>query len=131
MSASILHLLLLDHFYAKVSRNSEGLLGEPTLPTKRYISARLEVGAGALRYPQTAKDRFRRVCYEDIYLIVSTIDQRFDQENFSSYAQMETLRQSSSFLKHYTPKMHVDTGVLPRHATKNFGSYVKGEDITF
>ena len=44
-----------DHFYAYVSRKSESLLGEPTLPRKRCTSTRLEVGAGALSYPQTAK----------------------------------------------------------------------------
>ena len=44
-----------DHFYANVSRESEGLLGEPTLPRKQCTSTRLEVGAGAPSYPQTAK----------------------------------------------------------------------------
>ena len=48
--------------------------------------------------------------HEAIDLIVSAIDQRFNQESFSSYAQMETLSvktamvttvtQNSSFLKH-------------------------------
>ena len=41
-----------DHFYANVSRKSEGLLGEPTLPRKRCTSARPEVGAGTPSYPQ-------------------------------------------------------------------------------
>ena len=40
-----------DHFYGNVSRKSEGLLGEPTLPRKRCTSARLEVGACSLSYP--------------------------------------------------------------------------------
>ena len=44
-----------DHFYANVARKSEGLLGELTLPRKRHTPARLEVGAGAPSYPQTAK----------------------------------------------------------------------------
>ena len=51
----------LYHFYA--SRKSEGLLGEPTLPRERCTSARLEVGASAPIYPQTANDHFRRVYY--------------------------------------------------------------------
>ncbi len=59
-----------DNFYAKVSRKSEGLVGEPTLPRKRCALARLEVGAGEPSYPQTAKDHFRRVYYEAIDLIV-------------------------------------------------------------
>ena len=46
-----------SHFYANVSCKSEGLFGEPTLPRKRCTSARLEVGAGAQRYPQTVKDQ--------------------------------------------------------------------------
>ena len=40
-----------DHFYENVSRKSEGLLGEPTLPRKRCTSARLEVGSCSLSYP--------------------------------------------------------------------------------
>ena len=77
-----------DHFYANVSRKSEGLVGEPTLPTQRRTPARLEVKAAAPSYPQTAKHHFRRDYYEDIYLIVSAIDQHLDQEIFSAYAQI-------------------------------------------
>ena len=81
-----------DYLYANVVRKSEVEgVGEPTLPRKRRTPARLEVGAGAPSYPKTAKDHFRRVYYEAIDLIVSAIDQRFNQESFSSYAQMETL----------------------------------------
>ena len=60
----------LDHFYADVACKSEGLLSEPTLPRKRCTLVRLEVGAGAPSYPQTAKDHFRGVYYEGIHLIV-------------------------------------------------------------
>ena len=89
-------------------------------------------------YPQTAKDQFRRVCCEAIDLIISAIDQRFNQESVSSYAQMETLQVKAAngdeaefmFLDASCNK-DVDTGALPRHATKYFGSYVKGEDIMF
>ena len=90
--------------------------------------------------PKLPKDQFRRVCYDAIDLIVSAIDQRFNQESFSSYAQMETLlvktamlstiRQSSSFLKHHTAKMLIHGDAT--WAAKYFGSYVKGgEDIMF
>ena len=75
-----------DHFYANVSRKSEGLLGEPTLPRKRCTSARLEVGACVPSYPQTAKDQFIKVCYEAIDPVVGAIDQRFNLESFSFYA---------------------------------------------
>ena len=73
-----------DHFYANVARKSEGLLGEPTLPRKRHTSARLEVGAGAPSYPQTARDHFVRAYYEAIDHIVRAIYQRVNQDSFSS-----------------------------------------------
>ena len=44
-------------------------------------------------FPKLPKITFkilRRVYYEAINLIVSAIDQRFNQESFRSYAQMET-----------------------------------------
>ena len=40
--------------------------------------------------PNCQRSLLRRVYYEAIDLIVSTIDQRFNQESFSSYAQLET-----------------------------------------
>ena len=88
--------------------------------------------------PKLPKDQFRRVCYNAIDLIVSAIDQRFNQESFSSYAQMETLLVKTANGDDYDTEFKfleasysedVDTGALPRLATKYFGSYVKGEDI--
>ena len=111
-----------DHFYANVARKSEGLVGEPTLPRKRRTPSRLEIGAGAPSYPQTAKAHFRRVYYEAIDLIVSAIDQRFNQESFSSYAQMETLLVKAANGDDYEAEFKfveasysedVDTGALP------------------
>ena len=125
-----------DYFYAIMSRKREGLLGKPTLPRKRCTSPRLEVGAGAPSYPQTTKDCFRRVYCEDIDLIVSAIY----QESFSSYAQMETLLVKAANGDDYEAEFKfleasyredVDTGALPGHATKYFGSHVIGEDSMF
>ena len=42
------------HFYANVAQKSEGLLAEPTLKRKQCTPFRLELGAGAPSYPQTA-----------------------------------------------------------------------------
>ena len=103
---------------------------------KRCTSARLEVGAGAPSYPQTAKDHFRRVYCEAVDLMVSAIY----QESFSSYAQMETLLVKAANGDDYEAEFKfleasyredVDTGALPGHATKYFGSYVIGEDSMF
>ena len=104
----------LHHFYANVTCKSEGLLGEPTLPRKRRTPARLEVGAGAPNYPQTAQDHFRRVYYETIDLIVRAIYQLVNQENFSSYAQMEILLVKAPKVDHY----EAEFSFLKRHTVK-------------
>ena len=60
--------------------------------------------------------------YEAIDLIVSAIDQRFNQESFSSYAQMETLLVKTANGDDYEAEFKfleasysedVDTGALP------------------
>ena len=104
-----------DHFYANVARKSEGLLGEPTLPRKRRTLVRLEVGAGAPSYPQTAKDHFRGVYYEGIHLIVGLYITALIRKasaptprwrpSWLKLLMVTTMRQSSSFLKHHTEKM--------------------------
>ena len=129
-----------DHFYANVACKSEGLLGEPTLPTKRPTLARLKIFAGAPSYPQTAKDHFRKVYYEATHLIVRAIYQRVtDQESFCFYAQMETLLLKLLMVSAMRQRS-VSWGIIQRRcwyedstwATKYFGSYVKGgENIMF
>ena len=60
------------------------------------------------------------------------------QESFSSYAQIESLLVKAANGENYEAKFKflaasysedVDTGALPGHATKYFGSYVKGKYI--
>ena len=128
----------LDHFYADVACKSEGLLSEPTLPRKRRTLVRLEVGAGAPSYPQTAKDHFRGVYYEGIHLIVGLYITALIRK-----ASAPTPRWRPSWLKLIlvtTRQSSVSWCVIQRRcwyrgatwATKYFGSYVKGgEDIMF
>ena len=93
-----------DHFYANISRKSEGLLGKPSLPLKAMHFGQTGDWCWCTKLPQTAKDHFRRVYCEAVDLMVSAIY----QESFSSYAHMETLwlkllmvtTMSSSCLKH-------------------------------
>ena len=125
-----------DHFYANVSRKSEGLLGKPSLPLKAMHFGQTGGWCWCTKLPQTPKDHFRRVYYEAVDLIVSAIY----QESFSSYAQMETLLVKAANGDDYEAEFKfleasyredVDTGALPGHATKYFGSYVIGEDSMF
>ena len=100
------------------------MLGEPTLPRKRCTLARLEVGAGAPSYPQTAKDHLRRIYYETIDLIVKAIDQHVNHESFSSYTEMDTFLVKAANGDDYEAEFKflavsyskdVDTGALPGH----------------
>ena len=89
---------------------------------------RLEVGAGAPSYPQTAKDLFRGVYYEGIHLIVGLFITAF-----SSYAQMGTLlvkghigddKAEFSFVMRHTAKMliHPVGGVIVSRTRKEANS---------
>ena len=100
-----------DHFYANISRKSEGLLGKPTLLRNRCTSARLDVGAGTPSYSQTAKDHFRRV-YCVLLILSSVLSIRKASAppprwtpSWLKLLMVTTMRQSSSFLKHHTERM--------------------------
>ena len=100
-----------DHFYANISRKSEGLLGKPTLLGNRCTSARLDVGAGTPSYSQTAKDHFRRV-YCVLLILSSVLSIRKASAppprwtpSWLKLLMVTTMRQSSSFLKHHTERM--------------------------
>ena len=57
------------------------------------------------KLPRINNKLLRRVCYEAIDLIVSAIDQRLNQESFSSYTQgyiMHIYRSQGYFAKHWT-----------------------------
>ena len=77
--------------------------------------------------PKLPRDQFRRVCYDAIDLIVSAIDQSFNQESFRSYARMETLLVKTANGDDYDTELKfleasysegVDTEALPWLATK-------------
>ena len=65
----------------------------------RWIDKSLEVhkdflkffiGTGALSYPTTPQDHYRRVYFEAIDLMVNAIDLRFNQASYRVYEKMES-----------------------------------------
>ena len=64
-------------------------ISEPTLPRKRHTPIRFEIGTGETSYPTTTFDYYKRIYYEAVDLMVNTIDQRFNQPSFVTYATME------------------------------------------
>ena len=52
---------------------------------------RFEVGTGTPLFPVTPKQVYRRIYFKAPELIVSPIEERFDQPSFKAYANMESL----------------------------------------
>ena len=63
---------------------------EPKLPRRTHAPRRIETGTGEPTYPATAQDFYRRIYFETIDLMVSAIEQRFDQPSFDTYARIES-----------------------------------------
>ena len=52
---------------------------------------RFEVGTGTPLFPVTPEQVYRRMCFEALDFIVSSIEERFDQPSFKAYSNMESL----------------------------------------
>ncbi|CAB4016714.1 Hypothetical predicted protein [Paramuricea clavata] len=80
-------------FFQTILKKKEALkdISEPRVPRKRKAPARYEVGEGEPWYPETSEDLYRKIYYEALDLIVSAINERFDQPSFKAYAKLEAL----------------------------------------
>ena len=58
---------------------------------KQKSSARFEVGTGTPSFRVTPEQVYRRIYFEALDLIVSSIEERFDQPSFKAYSNMESL----------------------------------------
>ncbi|CAB3991856.1 Hypothetical predicted protein [Paramuricea clavata] len=76
----------------KLTTEKEALkdISEPKVPRKRKAPARYEVGREPW-YTETSEDLYRKIYYEALDLIVSAINERFDQPSFKAYAKLEAL----------------------------------------
>lgn len=66
-------------------------VSSPTLPRRRKVPRRLEVGEGDGEYPATVEDHYRRIYFEAIDLITAAIDNRFQQKGFDMLQKLETI----------------------------------------
>ena len=64
---------------------------EPSLPRRRKVPRRYELGQGEPEYPPTAKDHYRQLYFEVLDLAVTSIASRFDQPGFKIYSNVEQL----------------------------------------
>ena len=64
---------------------------EPAVPRNKRAPGRFEVGTGKPLFPVTPEEVYRRIYFEALDLIVSSIEERFDQPSFKAYSNMESL----------------------------------------
>ena len=66
-------------------------IGEPTLPRKRKVPRRFEIGDGEAEFHANVEDHYRSIYYEALDLIIQCIDDRFDQAGYRIYVTLEAL----------------------------------------
>ena len=91
-------------------------VSDPSLPRKRKVPRRFETGEAASEHPLTAKDHYRRIYFQAIDLIISTIKGRFEQKGFQMLRKLEILlttvdsQLQSELLKEVVEFYHSDFG---------------------
>ena len=107
------------------------------LPFYCFLTAagRFEVGTGTPLFPMTHDQEYRRIYFEALDLIVSSIKERFDQPSFKAYSNMESLligvlsSQDVSSQMDYMKENYADdarTGYLFFPTRRNFESVDQG-----
>ena len=79
-------------FWSNVNLKRKDLdVMEPSLPRKRKRPARYEVGNAEAEFRETVEDQYRQIYYQAIDTIVGTIRDRFDQDGYKTYLNLENL----------------------------------------
>ncbi len=63
----------------------------PTLPRKRKVPRRFEIGESMPEHPEMAKDYYRRAYFEAIDLVVEAVNNRFKKKGYNMLQNLETL----------------------------------------
>ena len=74
-------------------RKKESLpeVSEPTLKRKMKAPARYFFGKAPVKHPLTSRDHYRKICFEAVDLLVSHIEDRFQQPSFQIYQRLKSL----------------------------------------
>ena len=81
-----------DLFWEKVELERQSLdVEEPLLPRRRKTPRRIDDGITVGDFPDDAKTFYRQQYYEALDLIISSINDRFDQPGYKIYKQLEDL----------------------------------------
>ena len=81
-----------EEFWRSTTRAADKAgVSEPTMPRRRKIPRRLDEGTAAAEFPESVPDLFRQVYFEALDLLVTCIQERFNQEDYATYRQLEDL----------------------------------------
>ena len=77
---------------------------EPTLPRKRRVPARYEIGGEGF-HSSTPEDHYRRSYFEAIDLAVTSIEDRFNQPGYKIYQSLEELLTKAANKEDYSKEL--------------------------
>lgn len=82
-----------ESFYAAVLIKSKlhASIAEPVLLRKTRTPRRFEIGEGEGSFPANVTDYYRRLYFEALDLLITAIEERFNQAGFLAYSTMESL----------------------------------------
>ena len=75
-----------DLLWEKVDKARDQIdVGDPQLPRRRKAPRRYEQGLPQAEFPASPKEEYRRLYFEALDLVVTSINSRFDQEGFKIF----------------------------------------------
>lgn len=81
-----------DQFWDRVQQTaSEHDVDDPVLPRRRKVPTNLEVGTSSPVYPDSPKDRYRRIYFEALDMLTTCMRDRFQQPGYLMCVTLETL----------------------------------------
>lgn len=80
---------LWTEFCSAAAENGVVIPDEP--PRRRRVPARYEVGIAEPEFPETIEDHYRRIYFEVLDNVVTTIESRFEQKDYQMYANCESI----------------------------------------
>ena len=92
---------------------------EPTLPRKRRVPSRYELGEGEGYHSPTVKDHYRCCYYEALDLVISSIQERFNQPGYVVYRNLEELLLKAVNAKDYSSELDYVTEFYGSDLDKN------------
>ena len=97
-----------DLFWQKVNNKADELeISEPRLPRRRKLPRRLDDGLSDAEFHATPKSYYRQLYFKALDLIVSCIDDRFDQPGYRIYRSLETLLAKACMQQDFTSDLKI------------------------